>query len=86
MSLGVFEELLEVVFWKQGIPNIKKANTKNEYDNIYNCKNRDKVYRTLFSLGSGTDISLEAYDNFVIYIGAYGTGLFDVGTDNNCKL
>lgn len=39
-----------------------------------------------FSLGSGTDISSEAYDNAVIYIGAYGTGLFDIGTDGNCKL
>ncbi|WP_313583839.1 cupin domain-containing protein [Lacrimispora sp.] len=39
-----------------------------------------------FSLGSGTDISSEAYDNPVIYIGAYGTGLFDIGTEGNCKL
>ncbi len=36
-----------------------------------------------FSLGSGTDISSEAYNNPVIYIGAYGTGLFDIGADGN---
>lgn len=39
-----------------------------------------------FSLGSGTDISSEAYSNPVIYIGAYGTGVFDIGTNGNCKL
>lgn len=39
-----------------------------------------------FSLGSDTDISSEAYDNPVIYIGACGTGLFDIGTDGSCKL
>lgn len=39
-----------------------------------------------FSLGSGTDISPEAYSNPVIYIGAWGTGVFDIGTDGNCKL
>lgn len=39
-----------------------------------------------FSLGSGTDISSEAYNNPVIYLGAYGTGIFDIGTEGNCKL
>ncbi|WP_235839239.1 cupin domain-containing protein [Clostridium sp. Marseille-P2415] len=51
-----------------------------------NAKIGNKSMVHHFSLGSGTDISSEAYENPVIYIGAYGTGLFNVGTNGNCKL
>ncbi|MFR3729612.1 cupin domain-containing protein [Lacrimispora sp.] len=39
-----------------------------------------------FSLGSGTDISSEAYENPVLYIGASGRGLFHIGSGGDCRL
>ncbi len=50
-----------------------------------NAKVGEKSAVHHFSMGKGTDISSEAYNNPVIYIGNYGTGLFDIGTDGNCK-
>jgi len=42
--------------------------------------NREKISVTAFSLGSDTDISPEAYDNPILYLGLHGNGEFVIGS------
>ncbi len=64
----------------------KKHRPKSGMTISTNAKIGEKSMVHHFSLGSGTDISREAYNNPAIYVGAYGTGVFDVGANGNCKL
>lgn len=87
MSLGVSDQSKEAVILQTEVYSISKKHVPKSGMTI---STNVKIGRTSmvhhFSLGRGTDISKEAYNNPVIYIGAYGTGMFDIGKDGNCKL